>query len=110
MSAGADRLRQHAASLGEPPHRVAGIPAGIISADDYDVTEEAFAALAAYPDLARLLAQALDALACPRCERGEARIPASNSLPAAHESGPCRLTNKTAALLADADRTLGTVT
>jgi hypothetical protein len=50
------------ASLGKPPHRVAGIPAGIISEDDFDVTEEAFAALAAFPELARLALDMGDAL------------------------------------------------
>lgn len=32
-------------SLGRPPYRIAGIPPGIISADDYDVTDEALEAL-----------------------------------------------------------------
>lgn len=32
---------------GKPPYRIAGIPPGIISSDDYDVTDEALAALAA---------------------------------------------------------------
>lgn len=39
---------------GKPPYRIAGIPPGIISADDYDVTDEALAALALTPELAAL--------------------------------------------------------
>lgn len=41
----ADRLRALADGLCAAPHRVAGIPAGIISADDFDVTDEEIAAL-----------------------------------------------------------------
>lgn len=36
---------------GEPPYRIAGIPEGIISADDLDVTEEALEALARFETL-----------------------------------------------------------
>lgn len=39
---------------GEPPYRIAGIPSGIISADDYDVTDQAFAALARYNALVEI--------------------------------------------------------
>jgi hypothetical protein len=34
---------------GKPPYRIAGIPSGIISADDWDVTDEVLAFLAALP-------------------------------------------------------------
>jgi hypothetical protein len=41
-----------AAMHGRPPYRIAGIPPGIISADDFDVTEEALDALNNWPELA----------------------------------------------------------
>lgn len=40
-----ERLRGIAGLPGVPPYRIAGIPPGIISADDYDVTDEALAFL-----------------------------------------------------------------
>jgi hypothetical protein len=64
-------LAELLASLGKPPHRVAGIPAGIISEDDFDVTDEAFAALAAFPDLARLALDMGEALRMLRNELWE---------------------------------------
>jgi hypothetical protein len=36
---------------GKLPYRIAGLPPGIISADDYDVTDEALDLLAALPAL-----------------------------------------------------------
>lgn len=53
---------------GRPPYRVAGVPAGIISADDYDVTDEAFKALAAHNGL---LEQYEDALRAGLVIKGE---------------------------------------
>lgn len=46
---------------GESPYRIAGIPSGIISADDIDVTDEAFAALTSYNGLVEQLETFLDA-------------------------------------------------
>lgn len=101
----ADRLRALADGLCAAPHRVAGIPAGIISADDFDVTDEAFAALALAPDLARWAADAADALnTCSRCRAGRLRLAAHGSNPPVHPPGdPCYLTNRDHALLARLD-------
>lgn len=45
---------------GKPPYRIAGHPPGIISDDDYDVTDEALAFLALAPALVAVARAARD--------------------------------------------------
>ena len=55
---------------GKPPYRIAGAPSGIISADDWDATDEALEALASYNELVEQY-QALHAAAVALLESAD---------------------------------------